>query len=91
MRMRFSSTPRALAVFVGASLLALATPAGAQMGSVPPPRPATPGVLQEIGFDQRLGEQIPLDLAFTDEAGRAVKLADYFGKKPVVLVFGSYT
>ena len=59
--------------------------AAAQMGAVPPPQPATPGVLQEIGFDQRLGESVPLDLAFTDEDGRAVKLADYFGKKPVVL------
>jgi len=59
--------------------------AAAQMGAVAPPRPATPGVLQEIGFDQHLGEQVPLDLAFTDETGRAVKLADYFGKRPVVL------
>jgi len=59
--------------------------AAAQMGAAPPPRPATPGVLREVGFDQRLGESIPLDLAFTDEAGRSVKLADYFGKKPVVL------
>lgn len=59
--------------------------AAAQMGAVPPPRPATPGVLQEIGFDQRLGETVPLDLAFTDETGRSVKLSDYFGKRPVVL------
>jgi protein SCO1/2 len=59
--------------------------AAAQMGAVPPPRPATPGVLQEVGFDQHLGETVPLDLAFTDETGRSVKLADYFGKKPVVL------
>jgi protein SCO1/2 len=42
-------------------------------------------VLQEIGFDQRLGEGVPLDLAFTDETGKSVKLSDYFGKKPVVL------
>jgi protein SCO1/2 len=59
--------------------------AAAQMGAVPPPRPATPGVLQEVGFDQHLGEAVPLDLAFTDETGRSVRLADYFGKKPVVL------
>ena len=66
--------------------LALAPlPAVAQMGAAPPPRPATPGVLQEIGFDQHLGESVPLELAFTDETGRSVRLADYFGKKPVVL------
>ena len=69
-----------------AALLALAPAlAAAQMGAVPPPSPATPGVLPQVGFDQRLGESVPLDLAFTDDTGRAVKLADYFGKKPVVL------
>ena len=69
-----------------AVLLGLApTLASAQMGSVPPPRPATPGVLQEIGFDQRLGETVPLDRPFVDEAGRRVRLSNYFGRKPVVL------
>jgi protein SCO1/2 len=38
-----------------------------------------------VGFDQRLGEGVPLDLAFTDEEGRSVRLRDYFGRKPVVL------
>jgi protein SCO1/2 len=76
-------TLRTLAV---ALLLALPPAAGAQMGPVPPPpRQATPGVLQEIGFDQNLGDALPLDAAFKDETGRDVKLGDYFGKKPVVL------
>lgn len=67
-------------------LVALPALAFAQMGPVPPPpMAATPGVLQEIGFDQKLGDAIPLDLAFQDETGKDVKLADYFGKKPVVL------
>lgn len=68
--------------------LALLLPgiAAAQMGPVPPPpMAATPGVLQEIGFDQRLGDPIPLDLTFSDETGKEVRLGDYFGKKPVVL------
>lgn len=71
----------------GAALLLALWPALAlaQMGAAPPPRPATPGVLPEIGFDQHLGESVPLDLAFTDETGRSVRLADYFGKRPVVL------
>jgi protein SCO1/2 len=47
-------------------------------------------VLQEIGFDQRLGEALPLDAAFTDEQGRSVKLGDYFGERPVVLSFVYY-
>ncbi len=67
-------------------LLALPALASAQMGPVPPPpREATPGILKEIGFDQKLGDRIPLDLAFKDENGKDVKLSDYFGKKPVVL------
>jgi len=72
-------------VAVAFLLAVLPSLAAAQMGAAPPPRPATPGVLQEIGFDQRLGESVPLDLAFSDETGRSVKLSDYFGKKPVVL------
>lgn len=67
-------------------LVALPSVALAQMGPVPPPpRVATPGVLQEIAFDQKLGAPLPLDLVFKDETGRDVKLGDYFGRKPVVL------
>jgi protein SCO1/2 len=67
-------------------LAALPVAARAQMGPVPPPpREATPGVLQEIGFDQNLGATLPLDLRFKDETGRDVRLGEYFGRKPVVL------
>jgi len=68
------------------SLAGLPGAASAQMGPLPPPpREATPGVLQQIGFDQKLGDPVPLDLGFRDEAGREVRLRDYFGSKPVVL------
>jgi protein SCO1/2 len=43
-----------------------------------------------VGFDQRLNAQVPLDLEFTDEAGRTVRLADYFHGKPVILVLAYY-
>ncbi|MDQ3815492.1 MAG: SCO family protein, partial [Armatimonadota bacterium] len=36
--------------------------------------------------DQRLNEQVPLDLRFKDEAGKSVRLGDYFGKKPALLM-----
>jgi protein SCO1/2 len=49
-----------------------------------------PAILQKIGFDQRLNEQVPLDLQFVDETGKTVKLGDYFGEKPVVLVLAYY-
>ena len=44
-----------------------------------------PTILRDIGFDQKLGDRIPLDTAFRDETGKAVRLGDYFGGKPVVM------
>jgi len=46
---------------------------------------------QDIKIEQKLEHFIPLDLAFTDETGKQVKLADYFGDKPVVLGLVYYT
>lgn len=62
------------------------------------PRPTSSGVpaaelpaaIREIGFDQNLNQALPLDVEFTDEHGRAVKIGDYFGKRPVVLAFVYY-
>lgn len=42
-------------------------------------------VLSRIGIDQRLGESVDPKIAFRDETGRPVQLADFFGKKPIVL------
>lgn len=49
-----------------------------------------PTVLREIGFDQRLGESVPLDITLRDESGREVQLGEYFGDKPVVLTLVYY-
>jgi protein SCO1/2 len=49
-----------------------------------------PAALREIGFDQNLSKRVPLDATFKDEAGRTVALGDYFGKRPVVLLFAYY-
>jgi protein SCO1/2 len=49
-----------------------------------------PDILRNVGFDQRLGAQVPLDLAFGDETGSPVKLGDYLGDKPVLLVPAYY-
>src|SRR5437016_10807579 len=50
-----------------------------------------PKALKNVGIDQKLNEQIPLDAVFKDEQGRAVKLGEFFGKKPVVLSLVYYT
>ena len=49
-------------------------------------KPALPGALQGVGIDQKLNQQVPLDLVFRDEAGRAVPLSSFFQTgKPVLL------
>jgi protein SCO1 len=54
-------------------------------GILSPPASVRPPGLKNVGIEQRLNEQIPPDLAFRDEAGKRVHLADYFGKKPMIL------
>lgn len=50
-----------------------------------------PAILNGVGFRPELNAQIPLDTPFKDEAGKAVKLGDYFHtQKPVVLAFVYY-
>jgi protein SCO1/2 len=82
-----------------ASMLLAAMPATAQMAGSPTlgykqepgmTSSTLPAPLREIGFDQNLDTQVPLDTAFRDESGRAVTLGDYFGTRPVVLVFAYY-
>lgn len=46
--------------------------------------------LTRITFEQKLNAQVSPDLSFRDEAGRRIKLGDYFGRKPVILVLGYY-
>lgn len=47
--------------------------------------------LEGIGITEKLGAQVPLDLAFTDETGRTVPLADYFQPgRPVILTLNYY-
>jgi protein SCO1/2 len=54
------------------------------------PSTGLPQALQDVRIEQKLDQQLPLDLTFRDESGREVKLGDYFGHKPVVLAFVYY-
>ncbi len=49
-----------------------------------------PAQLSNVGIDQKLDSKLPLDARFRDEAGRDVRLGDYFGKRPVVLALAYY-
>jgi protein SCO1/2 len=61
--------------------------------SVPPPgSPATAQIpmLRTVGIDQKLDSAVPGDIPFVDETGRAVRIGDYFGARPIVLVLAYY-
>jgi len=50
-----------------------------------------PASLKDVGIDQHLDEQVPLDLQFKDENGSTVRLGDYFKKgRPVILTLVYY-
>lgn len=42
-------------------------------------------VAKEIGIDQKLNGQLPLEAVFKNEKGETVRLGDYFGSKPVLI------
>jgi protein SCO1/2 len=78
----------ALAILASASVFS--APAFAQpmmpAGGPEGPNPLAPNdVLNTVGVDQKLDAQVSPDLTFKDEAGKTVRLGDYFGKKPLVL------
>ncbi len=53
-------------------------------GDTGPPAP------ENVGFDQKLGDSVPLDLEFTDHLGKQVVLRDLVGGKPTILVLAYY-
>lgn len=79
----------ALAVLAGVSLAAQAEAPGTRPAPGPPSS-AMPVALQQVRFDQKLDAPLPLDAAFKDEHGAAVRLGDYFGQRPVIVAFVYY-
>src|SRR5262245_25850469 len=47
-------------------------------------------LIRKVEFDQNLNAQVPLDLPFRDDSGRAVRLGDFLGKRPVILALVYY-
>jgi protein SCO1/2 len=48
-------------------------------------------ILKQVGVDEKLGSQVPPDLAFRDESGNTVQLGDFFGKGPVLLTLNYFS
>lgn len=80
-----------------------ASPALAQLGQPGPSSPlygarpssgnpstGLPTALRDVRIEQKLNQQLPLDLLFRDESGQEVKLGKYFGQKPVVFALVYY-
>lgn len=100
--MQYQSTIRRTLRFAGKAVLAAtvcapliqATMASAQVSSYGEkqmgPANAKSPILGKIGIAQHLNEQLPLNLVFTDDAGKQVHLGDYFGKRPAILALVYY-
>jgi protein SCO1/2 len=88
----------ALAAFLGIALLSPAvSPLFAQGQEFPSPARETaipaktvPTPLKDIGYDQKLGESLPLTAPVRDENGREVALGSFFGQRPVIFALAYF-
>ncbi len=78
---------RVVLAAAGVLVLAAASLPGAWADRAEP----LPAELEGVGVAEHLGQQLPLDLPFTDDDGRPVKLGNYFqAGRPVLLDIGYY-
>ncbi len=90
---RVAASGKSLAIVFLFSALWLMAPARAALmaQSSPAPSPSgLPPILRDVNFTPALNAAVPLDLEFHDESGQAVRLADYFHGKPVILALAYY-
>ena len=88
---KFSAVKTCLAcAALAAALLAHASSAAAQFTDPTQNIGVRPELLQQVGIDQKLNHQVPLDLRFRDEHGSSVELGQAFAGKPVVLTLVYY-
>ncbi len=46
----------------------------------------TTEITKQLGIDQKLGDQVPGNIEFTDENGEKLLLSEFFGTKPIIMV-----
>ena len=73
-------------------ILLPALAASVAVAAEPPERSEpVPVELERVGVEEHLGDSISLNVEFTDERGKSVRLGDYFrGNRPVVLNLGYF-
>jgi len=69
---------------LASALGATQPPAAGQAASV------VPRQLRDVGFEQRVGESVPLDAVFRDHTGAEVRLGDLLGERPAILALVYY-
>jgi protein SCO1 len=100
---RFTHYAKHAAAIFAALVLSLASPiAVAQVSNygekglpvsntqLGPSNDGPPSILKGVSIEQHLNTQLPLNLTFTDDAGKQVALASYFGKRPAILALVYY-
>jgi protein SCO1/2 len=89
--MKTSITIRKALRWGAAAALGCALTAGAQVSSYGDKQTGEntgdqlPTVLQNVGVEQHLNQQLPMDAQFVDDHGNTVRLGDYFGKRPAIV------
>jgi protein SCO1/2 len=91
----FRRAPALAAALAALGAASAPAPARAQFWTREAPSGApldqTPAALEDVGIDERLGAQVPLDVELVDWTGAPWRLAHAFdGKKPVVLALVYY-
>lgn len=74
---------------IGMKLVSLAL-LGLMVSALPANAQSEINLARDVSLDQKLDEQVPADIPFKDETGKDVKLGDYFGKKPILLMLPFY-
>jgi protein SCO1 len=82
---RKSNSNFAVRALLSFSFLVVSASAQINSGVMSPPANTRPPRLENVGIEQHLNAQLPPDLIFHDDAGKTVKLGDYFGGKPLIL------
>ena len=77
--------------FAFSAAIFMAVTASAQQQSATANLAYKPAALRNVGIDQKMGAQMPLNLPFVDASGHNVKLGQYFGSKPVILALVYYS
>lgn len=82
---RFQPKSAALAGTLSLAVLSWLLPIVPAASAQPDTLQTQQEVFKKVGIDQRLDQQIPLDLLFRDEAGAEVRLGDLFNGRPVLI------